>query len=389
MDQITEILIKLLRAEIDEDYALPELSLSSETIKSILETAQKHSLVHLVSDALKRTQRIEDAALLSLLNSNVYSAVIRHQILDDELKQIASVLERHQIPYIPLKGSVLCEDYPKAWMRSRRDIDVLVSAENHQRACDALCEELKYSFFRENKNDRVFTTRNQLTVEVHHQLISDDYIPQAMSFLDSVWKKSAPVSANGYCFRMDSDMYVYHHIAHMAKHCLKGGCGIRPVLDLWIISKNRDYMSDELRKWLKKSGLLVFAESMNELCKVWFCDEPHTKSTLAIQEFIVVGGEMGNENFCHFRRMKKRGGKIGYFLSRIFLSYPELKEQYPIVEKHKILMPFCQIHRLISFLFGKKRNVMKSEVKKVNTVSQTDNKIISNAWKCLGIDKKF
>ena len=136
----------------------------------------------------------------------------------DELKQIASVLERHQIPYIPLKGSVLCEDYPKAWMRSRRDIDILVSSENHQKACDALCEELKYSFFRENKNDRVFTTRNQLTVEVHHQLISDDYIPQAMSFLDSVWKKSSPVSAGGYCFRMDSDMYIYHHIAHMAKH---------------------------------------------------------------------------------------------------------------------------------------------------------------------------
>ncbi len=389
MNQTIDILIELLRAEIDGDYVLSELSFSSEQIRSVLELAQKHNLAHLVSDALKRTQNIEDAELLSLLNSNVYSAVIRHQILDDELKKIASVLARHQIPFIPLKGSVLCEDYPKAWMRSRRDLDILVSAENHQKACDALCEELKYSFYRENKNDRVFTTPKKLTVEVHHQLISDDYITQAMSFLDSVWEKSSPVSADGYCFRMDSDMYVYHHIAHMAKHCLEGGCGIRPVLDLWIISKNRDYMSKELRKWLKESGLLVFAESMDALCKVWFCDKPHTKATLAIQEFIAVGGEMGNENFCHFRRMKKKGGKIGYFLSRIFLPYDEIKEQYPIVERHKILMPFCQFHRLVSFLFGKKRNVMKSEVQKVNTVSQTDNKIIFNAWKHLGIDKKF
>ena len=140
MNQTVDILIKLLRAEIDENYVLPELSLSSETIKSILETAQKHSLAHLVSDALKRTQKTEDTALLSLLNSNVYSAVIRHQILDDELNQIASVLERNKIPYIPLKGSVLCEDYPTPWMRSRRDIDILVSSENHQKACDALCE---------------------------------------------------------------------------------------------------------------------------------------------------------------------------------------------------------------------------------------------------------
>ena len=389
MDQIIDILIKLLRSEIDEDYVLPELSLTSEDVRSVLEMAKKHSLSHLVSDALKRTQNIEDTALLSLLNGNVYSAVIRHQILDDELKRIASVLDRHQIPYIPLKGSVLCEDYPKPWMRNRRDIDILVSAENHQKACDALCEELKYTFYRENKNDRVFTTPQKLTVEVHHHLISDEYIPQSMSILDSVWKKSAPVSAESFCFRMDSDMYVYHHIAHMAKHCLSGGCGIRPVLDLWIISRNRDYMSNELRRWLEESGLLVFAESMDELCKVWFCDKPHTKATLAVQEFIAVGGEMGNENFCHFRRMKKKGGKIGYFLSRIFLPYDEIKEQYPIVEKHRILVPFCQIRRLVSFLFGKKRKVMKSEVKKVNTVSQTDNKIIFNAWKHLGIDKNF
>ncbi len=389
MDHIIDILIKLLRCEIDEDYVLPELSLTSEDIRALLETAQKHSLSHLVSDALKRTQKVEDTALLSLLNSNVYSAVIRHQILDDELKRIASVLDRHQIPYIPLKGSVLCEDYPKPWMRNRRDIDILVSAENHQKACNALCEELKYTFYRENKNDRVFTTPKKLTVEVHHHLISDEYIPQAMSFLDSVWKKSSPVSAESFCYRMDSDMYVYHHIAHMAKHCLAGGCGIRPVLDLWIISQNRDYMSKELRRWLKESGLLVFAESMDELCKVWFCDKPHTKATLAIQEFIAVGGEMGNENFCHFRRMKKKGGKIGYFLSRIFLPYDEIKEQYPIVEKYRILIPFCQIHRLFSFVFGKKRKVMKNEVKKVNTVSQTDNKIIFNAWKHLGIDKDF
>lgn len=389
MNHIIDILIKLLRCEIDEDYVLPELSLTSEDIRALLEMAKKHSLTHLVSDALKRTQKTEDTALLSLLNSNVYSAVIRHQVLDDELKRIASVLDRHQIPYIPLKGSVLCEDYPKPWMRSRRDIDILVSAESHQKACDALCEELKYVFYRENKNDRVFTTPEKLTVEVHHHLISDEYIPQSMSFLDSVWKKSVPVSAESFCYRMDSDMYVYHHIAHMAKHCLAGGCGIRPVLDLWIISKNRDYMSKELRRWLNESGLLVFAESMDELCKVWFCNKPHTKATLAIQEFVAVGGEMGNENFCHFRRMKKKGGKIGYFLSRIFLPYDEIKEQYPIVEKHKFLIAFCQFHRLFSFVFGKKRKVMKSEVKKVNTVSQTDNKIIFNAWKHLGIDKNF
>ena len=42
MNQTVDILIKLLRAEIDENYVLPELSLSSETVRSVLELAKKH-----------------------------------------------------------------------------------------------------------------------------------------------------------------------------------------------------------------------------------------------------------------------------------------------------------------------------------------------------------
>ena len=36
MDQITELLIKLLRAEIDEEYVLSELSLSSQSMAKTL-----------------------------------------------------------------------------------------------------------------------------------------------------------------------------------------------------------------------------------------------------------------------------------------------------------------------------------------------------------------
>ena len=41
MNQTVDILIKLLRAEIDENYVLPELSLSSETIKTMANNFKK------------------------------------------------------------------------------------------------------------------------------------------------------------------------------------------------------------------------------------------------------------------------------------------------------------------------------------------------------------
>ena len=57
------------------------------------------------------------------------------------------------------------------------------------------------------------------------------------AILDMVWVCSSPFKESPYCFQMSNDMFVFYHIAHMAKHFIAGGCGIRSFIDLYLLKK--------------------------------------------------------------------------------------------------------------------------------------------------------
>ena len=57
-----------------------------------------------------------------------------------------------------------------------------------------------------------------------------------------------------------------------------------------------------------------------------------------------------NENRIAVQQQKK-GGKLRYALSKIFVSYDTLKCQYPVLQKHAFLMPLMQVRRWFRILF--------------------------------------
>ena len=50
--------------------------------------------------------------------------------------ECCNALEKAQIPFVPLKGSVIRKYYPEAWMRTSSDIDVLVHKEDVEKTTD-------------------------------------------------------------------------------------------------------------------------------------------------------------------------------------------------------------------------------------------------------------
>ena len=50
-------------------------------------------------------------------------------------------------------------------------------------------------------------------------------------------------------------------------------------------------------------------------------------------------------------QQSKKGGRIKYFLMRIFQPYEVLRHAYPILFKHKWLTPFCQVARWFRIVF--------------------------------------
>lgn len=68
----------------------------------------------------------------------------RYKTINCELEQIGKTLEKANIPFILLKGSVIRKYYPESWMRTSCDIDILVNELDLNSAIRLLCDSLRY-----------------------------------------------------------------------------------------------------------------------------------------------------------------------------------------------------------------------------------------------------
>ena len=105
-------------------------------------------------------------------------------------------------------------------------------------------------------------------------------------------------------------------------------------------------------------------ERARALSKVWFEDGEHTDVTRELENFVLSGGVYVTLENSVSVGQNKKGGKIKYILSRVWLSYDVLKIQYPNLEKHKWLLPFYEVKRWLRLLFkgGVKRSVNEIKV---------------------------
>jgi hypothetical protein len=158
---------------------------------------------------------------------------------------------------------------------------------------------------------------------------------------------------------MTDELFYFYHIAHMAKHFMNGGCGIRPLLDLWILDNRLPGNEAKRGELLEREGLLVFSNAIKQLSRVWLCLESHNELTVKMQNYLLLGGIYGNlENRVKLQQVKS-GGKRKYAIAKIFLPYEKIKHYYPILKKHKWLTPFMQVRRWFRIIFcgGFKRSV--------------------------------
>ena len=50
------------------------------------------------------------------------------------MEEIRTVFEQQKIFFLPLKGAVIRDFNPEAWMRTRSDIDILIREEDYEKA---------------------------------------------------------------------------------------------------------------------------------------------------------------------------------------------------------------------------------------------------------------
>ncbi len=346
----TEIFFALLRSvvankELCEDE---KAAITDEAVSVILSVAEKHDILNIIAKALCNISVSADCK--SALDRAIMKAVYRYRQLKYDYDKLCDALESAKIPFIPLKGSVIRKWYPEPWMRTSCDIDVLVHTEDIAVASRHLVSYLNYKEAERTSHDISFYSPQGTHIELHFDLVEEERANSANDELSSVWENASPRDTHSYLYEMNDEFFYFYHIAHMAKHFEVGGCGIRPLIDLWLLDSIAEGNTKKRNALLEKAELLRFADVVRKLSRVWLGGEAQDDITLKMQNYIIMGGVYGSIDNRVSIQQKRSGGKFKYVISRVFLPYSRLKRYYPVLEKHKWLTPVMQVRRWFRLL---------------------------------------
>lgn len=352
MDEKTiKMLLALLRSTVcGKPLTEEERQLYAQVqLQNILQIAAKHDVSHLLALALKQNGLItkENAGI----EQHIFKAAFRYEGLRYEYENLCAALEKAQIPFIPLKGSVLRDYYPEPWMRTSCDIDVLVHSEDISKAIAYLTEHLEYTYKGRGSHDVSLYSTGGIHIELHYDLVEEGRANNAIDISRLVWENVVLHENSLYWYEMTDAFFYFYHIAHMAKHFETGGCGVRPFIDLWILDnmENADHAGREAL--LVKADLLRFADTSRSLSKVWLEGKEPDELSMQMQAFLLQGGVYGTKENRILLQQQKKGGRLKYALSKIFIPYDVIKFHYPILQKYRLLTPFMQVRRWFKLAF--------------------------------------
>lgn len=359
--------------------------LTTENIQTLYNLSKKQDLAHLIGSFLMKNGLLYDQTEIKrLFQKEINLAVFRYEQQNFELERIKALFEKENIDYILLKGAVIRNYYPEPWMRTSCDIDILVRENQLKKAIDCLQKELKCRCEGIGNHDAQIYTDSGVHVELHYSLIDGETNQSIKEIYSKIFDVCTKNGANLY--KMPDDLVYLYVISHMAKHFKVGGCGVRSVLDLWVLNRSENFNAKNSKELLQKTGLLSFAQAMENLSEVWLSNKKPDELRQSITEYILTGGTYGSfENRVSVQKSRKRN-KFSYFWSRLFVPYSQLKYTYPKLQKAPILYPFYTVKRWFKVVFNKETKKRTAyEIEQTKNFDKEKQEKINNIMKKLEI----
>ena len=388
MEGLTSIMMSLIASEIsnsENEIALPRKELFTEELLSQLYKGSKaHDLAHVVGSGLSR---IDPALANGAFQKQVMTAIYRYEQLNYEYESICDTLESARIPFMPLKGSLVRKYYKEPWQRSSCDVDILVKEEALDAAIKVLCDELGYEVKGEkNFHDISLFSESGVHLELHFNILEN--IDAMDKVLSRVWEYAVLEDGWSYRYTQSVEYLTFHTVAHAAYHFTRGGCGVRPFIDLYLLKTEGKYDEAAVEALCRESGIGGFFRYARDLSQVWFGKEKHSEITEKMEDFILRGGAYGNREGRVAVDQSKTQSKAAYLFFRIFMPYNRLKSKYPVLIKHKWLYPFCLVRRWFELIFMGKVGKSVKELKTANAIGGDSAKETSDLLLILFDNKK-
>lgn len=370
-------------------------------LKALYALSKRHAVVSIVYDALKKNNVFQNV-INQLSNGNDISqlmkkwdeasnqAITKEILFDNELKKIKTAFSDEQIYYVPLKGIVIKELYPRSGMRQFCDYDVLIRPKDANKV-KAIMKTLGYSVSNETKAEEevhqavsVIDCKKMpiFNFEIHKKLfwgnnegyfskIWDRVLLPSNNFVLTKLTDNKSINQNTNLYEgklTDEDVYLFH-LAHFNSHLNeRSGAGIRYLADHYLLKKficskptfNRKYVEGVLIN----ENISEFEQRINSITDNLF-DAPTEEIRIDdLYDFLANGVHGSVENKVKMNVSKD--GKFKFFIKRAFPPYNDMCIYFSILKKIPFLLPFCWIARFFIVLFDKKRRTTaKTEIRQL------------------------
>ena len=374
---IQNLLIEIICSTVNEEESNNSIKekITPELLVEVYRLAKKHDLAHMVSDFVYKNKIEVAPELGARLQREEIMSVYRYEQMKFAFEEICESFERAEIPYIPLKGSVIRPYYPRENMRTSCDIDILIHEEALESAISILVAK-GYECKERNYHDVSLHSPNNIHLELHFNI--QENMDNLDAVLKDVWEYALPVSNSRY--ELSKEFFAFHIFAHMAYHFVSGGCGIRPLLDIWIMEHRMGVSYSQAKALLEKAGIYQFSAEMSKLAELCFTNNDRDPFYDSVLKYIFQGGVYGNKKNNIAVHKSKKKSSFSYLIKRLFLPYRYMNVAYPILKKAPYLLPFYWIFRWIKALFGGKSKLIVSEMTYANNMADDDIKEVADVW---------
>jgi hypothetical protein len=265
-------------------------------------------------------------------------------------------------------------------MRTSCDIDVLIHEEDLGTAIANL-ESIGYTRAEKQYHDVSMYSQSNVHLELHFSL--KENMENLDSVLENAWSYAECDKGSGYKF--SREFFTFHIFAHMAYHFLSGGCGIRSLMDIWVLNHKMEMTYSDAEELLKRSGIYKFAQEISRIAEGCFTNNSTDSFADTVLGYIFDGGVYGNlENKIAIKK-SKGVGSISYLRNRLFLPYKLMAIHYPVLKKCPILLPFCWVARWLKALFGGKSKKAFYEISKMSDMPEGKLNEIRDICRRLGL----
>lgn len=382
----SEQLLYLMACALQGVSAQEEI-LTDADLKQLLIMARKHSVASMVCMALEKTAvfaNADEAAKKQWLDAK-NKAVRKNMLLDAERKAILHELEIQGIWYMPLKGSILKDWYPKPGMREMADNDILFDPSGREQVRE-IFQNRGYKTISFGKiNHDEYEKPPIYNFEMHVSLFHGMYKEFTKQY-ENVKELLLPVDGTAYQFAFTPEDFYVFALAHAHKHYSHSGTGVRTLADIYVMDLHLgDIMDrDEVEQKLTQLGIAEYEQHSRVLAeKLFSAVRPLAEIELTEDEKEMLlyycdattYGTVGNSVNNRLHELQEDSEditlwtKLKYCGVRLFPGREFCKYAYPFVYKHPWTMPFFWVWRIVDKGITHRRKV-KQELKALKAVSR-------------------